>query len=147
MSNDHTDTDTDTDTTDEPEMPTPDPPMHDEWEGVETWSTENLRYPVPGGWEIDDHGRFHTTWKHADGTTLTRFSQLVSGDTDRFVFKLNGTRVHSVDAGPDRSTLREDTVWLLTLYDDREDIDSVDSFQVALSEQQNQSLTDFIGGS
>lgn len=126
-------------------MPDPDPPMHEEWADVETWSKANLRYPVPGGWDIDDHGKFHTTWVHEDGTTLTRSSKRTPGPMDTFAFTIDGEEVHRVETGPDRSEMREETVWLLTFYDDR-DLSSVDELEVAIHEARNQSLADFAGG-
>ncbi|WP_135822985.1 hypothetical protein [Halostella litorea] len=124
----------------------PDPPMHEEWEDVETWSKANLRYPVPGGWDIADHGKFHTKWEHQDGTALTRTSKRTPGPKDTFVFTIDGTEVHSVETGADRSELREATVWLLTFYDDREGVESVAELQQAMREAQNQSLDAFAGG-
>jgi len=122
---------------------TPDPPMYKEWEDVETWSTANLRYPVPGGWDIDDHGKFHTTWKHEDGAILTRSSKRTPGPKDTFAFTLNGKEIHRVNTGPERQEMREETVWLLTFYDDHENVDSPESFQQEIRKQQNTSLSDF----
>ncbi|CDK38210.1 hypothetical protein [Halorubrum sp. AJ67] len=124
-----------------PEMP--DPPDHPEWDDVETWSKANLRYPVPGGWDIDDHGKFHTTWVHEDGAKLVRSSKPTPGQKDTFAFKLDGTEVHRVDTGPKRSELREQTVWLLTFYDEEEDIDAPEAFEQRVREKQNRSLGDF----
>jgi hypothetical protein len=131
----------DIDVDEPPEMP--EPPMHEEWEGIETWSKANLRYPVPGGWDIDDHGKFHTTWKHEDGATLTRSSKRTPGPKDTFAFKLNGEEIHRVDTGPERVEMREETVWLLTFYDENDDVDSPTSFQQQIREERNASLGDF----
>jgi len=121
---------------------TPDPPMYPEWEGVETWSKANLRYPVPGGWEIADHGKFHTTWEHEDGTELTRSSKRTPGQKDTFAFSVDGEEIHSVDAGPERAKMREETVWLLQFYDEN-GIESVEEFEVEVRKERNQSLDEF----
>lgn len=120
----------------------PDPPMYPEWEDVETWSKANLRYPVPGGWEIADHGKFHTTWEHEDGTELTRISKRTPGQKDTFAFSVDGEEIHSVDAGPERSKMREETVWLLQFYDEN-GIESVEEFEVEVRKERNQSLDEF----
>ena len=120
----------------------PDPPMYPEWEGVETWSKANLRYPVPGGWEIADHGKFHTTWEHEDGTELTRSSKRTPGQKDTFAFSVDGEEIHSVDAGPERAKMREETVWLLQFYDEN-GIESVEEFEVEVRKERNQSLDEF----
>jgi hypothetical protein len=120
----------------------PDPPEHDEWEGVETWSKGPLRYPVPGGWNLDDHGTFHTTWEHDDGTVLTRSSKRTPGPKDTFAFRMDGEEIHRVKTGSDRSEMREDTVWLLEFYNEH-DINSVEDFEQAVRQEQNQSLGDF----
>ena len=120
----------------------PDPPMYPEWEDVETWSTANLRYPVPGGWEIADHGKFHTTWEHEDGTELTRSSKRTPGQKDTFAFHVDNEKIHSVDAGPERAKMREETVWLLQFYDEN-GIESVEEFEVEVRKERNQSLDEF----
>lgn len=122
--------------------PTPEPPMYEEWEDVETWTQANLRYPVPGGWDIADHGRFHTTWKHEDGAKLTRSYQRTAGQRDTFAFRINGEEVHSVETGPERVAMREETVWLLQFYDETTP-DSVDELRDAIRRERNHSLFDF----
>lgn len=121
----------------------PDPPMYEEWEDVETWTKANLRYPVPGGWDINDHGKFHTIWKHEDGATLKRHSKRTPGPKDTFAFELDSEEIHSVEAGPSRANMREETVWLLTFYDDHEDVKDAEAFEQAIREQRNASLGDF----
>lgn len=123
----------------------PDPPMYPEWEGVETWLKANLRYPVPGGWEIADHGKFHTTWEHEDGTEVTRSSKRTPGQKDTFAFTVDGEEIHSVDSGPKRVKMREETVWLLQFYDEN-GIESVEEFEVEVRKERNQSLDSFAGG-
>jgi len=129
------------DVDDPPERP--DPPMYEEWEGVETWTQGSLRYPVPGGWDLDDHGKFHTRWLHEDGTTLTRSTVREPGPKDTFKFTLDGEEVHRVKTGPKRVEMREETVWVLTFYDERDDVDSSETFEEAKREAQNQALTDY----
>jgi hypothetical protein len=120
-----------------------DPPMYPEWEDVETWSKANLRYPVPGGWEIADHGKFHTTWEHEDGTELTRSSKRTPGTKDTFGFSVDGEEIHSVETGPQRVEMREETVWLLQFYDEK-GIESVEEFEVEVRKKRNQSLDEFV---
>jgi hypothetical protein len=129
---------------DEPPEP-PEPPMYEEWEDVETWTKGSLRYPVPGGWDIEGHGKFHTTWTHEDGTELSRSWKRNPGQKDRFVFTIDGEQVHDVETGPSRSALRDATVWLLTFYDDH-DVASVDELQTEMRKARNQSLDAFAGG-
>lgn len=121
----------------------PDPPMYAEWEDVETWMKGSLRYPVPGGWDLDDHGKFHTTWVHDDGAKLTRsWKSTTPGPKDTFAFNLNGEEIHRVETGPQRVEMREETVWVLTFYDENE-VDSPESFKQQVREEQNASLEDF----
>ena len=120
-----------------------DPPMYPEWEDVETWSKANLRYPVPGGWEIADHGKFHTTWEHEDGTELTRSSKRTPGTKDTFAFSVDGEEIHSVETGLQRVERREETVWLLQFYDEK-GIESVEEFEVEVRKERNQSLDEFV---
>ena len=126
----------------------PEPPMHEEWEGVETWTEGPLRYPVPGGWDLDGHGKFHTIWLHDDGTKLKRLSKRTAGTKDTFVFKIDGAEIHRVDTGPERVELREDTVWLLQFIDERLQPEyTAEQIKVELQKARNQSLDAFGGGS
>jgi hypothetical protein len=118
------------------------PPEHHCWGDVETATKGGRQYPVPGRWEVEDHGKFHTIWKHQQGVKLVRSSIESPGPLDRFVFKLDGTEVHQVDTAPRREKLRKDTVWLLEFYENHQ-ITSPEEFKQELRRERNQSLTDF----
>lgn len=118
----------------------PEPPEYDEYADVETWQKANLEYPVPGGWSLEDHGKFHTKWEHDDGSTLTRNWRVDGPDT--YGFRLDGEEVFSGEAAPDRQQMRENTVWLLKLYDEYGPMDAQE-FRRKQIEVGNTALEDF----
>lgn len=100
----------------------------------------NLEYPVPGGWDIDDHGRFHTVWVHDDGSKLVRSS--VPNERDTWKFELDGEEVERITTDRTRASLRSGTVELLCSYNDVSP-STAEEFLLEQKKEENSSLADF----